>query len=540
MPLPDRVEDELNWLYSFKKRIISIIVVVLAGGIILTMILISFTLRDRLMEDNLALANKVSGLLLSSLKHLMITGDPALLQNTFEEMSKSDHFISSMFIIDTGGRIVYSSKPEDLGKTIDRSREPSCLACHKTDKTPSELNTVTYVDHESVQRVISLIHNEKSCFRCHPQTGEVIGKLIIDRSMQSTSSLIRSVNIIMFAGGILCLVLLVPLSSNIISRGVNKYISEIMKHNNELKVLYLVVERLSKTLDIKELRSVVIDIIRNTFNATRLTVVTPGEIKEYHAVQWDEGSAVSRKHVGKTDDDYPFINSWLNGTMNDPVILRDKGKLFLPIIKRNTPLALIIMEDGRELFEQVRMNLIRRVSDHIAIAFENARLYHIAITDELTHLYTQRFFRTSVEKQFLQFEAYGEKMALLLIDIDNFKMINDSYGHVAGDSVLKNFSQVLLSAVRENDLAFRYGGEEFTVILPSTDKSGALVVAERIRKEVEGTIFEADDVKLRISVSIGISICPDHAVSVKDLIMKADRSLYAAKQSGKNKVIMST
>jgi len=539
--MDSREEKDLKWLIEFKKKTLMIIVAVLAVGILITMFAISTTIKTQLMNDNLSLTHKLSALIRSSMKHLMITGDPGLIQKTLEEVGRSNHMISSVFVLDINGKIMYSSNERDVGKVLDRSNESSCIVCHGTKNTPPQRkNAVVHIGDESVQRVVSIIQNEEPCFRCHPREQEIIGKLVIDRSMQPTYSLITSVNAIMFVGGIMCLLFLIPISSKIISRGLNRYISEIMRHNNELEILYLVVERLSKTLDIKELRQVVIDIIRNTINATSLIVITPREGKEFSALQWFEGeNATSRKKIDQDHEAYSHIQAWLDGSMKEPALFEDKNIVYIPVTKRGNPLALIIARYGGKLFQHFGLNLIRTVSDHIAIAFENARLYQIAITDELTQLYTQRFFRTSIEKQFLQYEAYGEKFALLMIDIDDFKRINDSYGHMTGDAVLKHFSQVLVNAVRDNDQAFRYGGEEFTIILPSTDRSGALLVAERIRRDVESFRLEEEDLTLQITVSIGVSLCPDNAVTAKDLILKADRSLYAAKQSGKNRVVLS-
>jgi len=105
------------------------------------------------------------------------------------------------------------------------------------------------------------------------------------------------------------------------------------------------------------------------------------------------------------------------------------------------------------------------ISSHIAVAFDNARLYYIAITDELTKTFTKRHFRQCIEHSFSEYQQYGKKFALLMMDLDKFKLVNDTHGHVAGDAVLQQLGEILHQSVRENDLLFRYGGEEFTVIL---------------------------------------------------------------------------
>jgi two-component system cell cycle response regulator len=164
----------------------------------------------------------------------------------------------------------------------------------------------------------------------------------------------------------------------------------------------------------------------------------------------------------------------------------------------------------------------------------------IAITDELTGLYTVRHFRTCLDRQRFQFERHGEKFALLLIDIDNFKAVNDTYGHPVGDLVLKRVSMSIADSVRGSDLAFRYGGEEFAVLLPNTGHVGALHVAGRILAMVEEELTEVDDdVKIRSTVSIGLALLPENATTVRDLIVEADNALYMAKRGGKNRIVRS-
>ena len=113
------------------------------------------------------------------------------------------------------------------------------------------------------------------------------------------------------------------------------------------------------------------------------------------------------------------------------------------------------------------------------------------------------------------------------------KLAADSYGQFAGDAVLQRLGEILHKSVRENDLIFRYGGEEFTVILPATDAKAALYVAERIRAATEAAVFEEGTIDLKLTISIGVATCPD-APSVHDLVVDADKALYAAKQRGKD------
>ena len=198
---------------------------------------------------------------------------------------------------------------------------------------------------------------------------------------------------------------------------------------------------------------------------------------------------------------------------------------------------LFVIRSGKErCFKDSEIKLITAIGHHISIALENARLYTLAITDELTQLFTIRHFQHRMEEEVSRYHRYGQKLSLLMLDIDRFKSVNDRYGHPCGDFVLKELARILKSSVREVDVVARYGGEEFAILLPEADPKAASVVAERIRKAVEAHTFTFDGVSLNITISIGVASCPKDADNVKDLVSFADRALYRAKERGRNRV----
>jgi diguanylate cyclase (GGDEF)-like protein len=183
---------------------------------------------------------------------------------------------------------------------------------------------------------------------------------------------------------------------------------------------------------------------------------------------------------------------------------------------------------------------LRRVLKERQLGTERTRmmekLQKLAITDGLTKLYNSRSFYTQLELEVDRFNRYKHPLALLLLDIDNFKEYNDTYGHLEGDKVLVRFSQIIKSCLRANDSAYRYGGEEFTVILPETNGDEAKTVAQRIRASLEAEKYKPVPGKVaRITISIGVTQCyPKEELST--FIRRADKAMYLSKENGRNRV----
>jgi diguanylate cyclase (GGDEF)-like protein len=158
-----------------------------------------------------------------------------------------------------------------------------------------------------------------------------------------------------------------------------------------------------------------------------------------------------------------------------------------------------------------------------------------AVTDGLTGLFNHAYFLQALRQELLRSKRHGLKASLLLLDLDDFKRVNDERGHVEGDRALVKTAAVLRDAVREIDLAARYGGEEFAVLLPDTSRLGARVVAERVRRGIEERFVR---MRPRLTVSGGIAVFPDDAATPADLVVRADTGLYAAKAAGKNRILL--
>ena len=156
--------------------------------------------------------------------------------------------------------------------------------------------------------------------------------------------------------------------------------------------------------------------------------------------------------------------------------------------------------------------------------------------DSLTGLYNRQSFDEALEREINRAKRHGQELSILFFDLDDFKAVNDSYGHQAGDEVLIRVAQIILEETRAEDFAARYGGEELVVILPETNKMNALVMGERIRRRVEATAMNFKDLQMRITISGGLASYPVNAMDAADLVKCADHALYRAKGSGKNNI----
>ena len=196
----------------------------------------------------------------------------------------------------------------------------------------------------------------------------------------------------------------------------------------------------------------------------------------------------------------------------------------------------------KEDFSYEDENLLETICEPLSFSLDNRKKKKKAMTDEMTDLYNHRYFKVRLENEMREHGERKRVLGLLLIDIDHFKLVNDTYGHLVGDSVLKGVAQCLRNFCRSTDVAARYGGEEFALILPDIEESSVLSIGERLRHTVEKLSISAPGVSqpIRITASIGISIFPSHGKTPLDLISKADEALYEAKRTGRNKALVNT
>jgi len=214
--------------------------------------------------------------------------------------------------------------------------------------------------------------------------------------------------------------------------------------------------------------------------------------------------------------------------------------LFVPIRSRSqaTGYLALVRERGQAEFTDHDARLAALVAAWASLALENLRLAEriekLAITDDLTQVYNYRFLKTSLRREIRRATRFGQEMSMIMLDVDNLKAYNDRHGHLRGSYLLKRIAQLLSQNLRSFDLIAKYGGDEFTLILPQTAREGALVVAERMRVAVQDSEFPLAP-RGAITISLGVATFPHDASDGMGLIRVADLALYRAKQSGRNR-----
>jgi len=218
-----------------------------------------------------------------------------------------------------------------------------------------------------------------------------------------------------------------------------------------------------------------------------------------------------------------------------------KSLMAVPIYLNNEIFSVVVVKRENFEFHPSDLRFLNYITTISSVAISNSMLFEktreLAVTDELTGLYTHSYFMERLKEEISSGFSRNTVFTFLMLDIDNFKKFNDSYGHQAGDVVLKRVGKKLKNVLRDTDIIGRYGGEEFSVILPYTEKNIGIEIAERIRKGIEREKFKFNEDEINVTATIGVSFFPE-AKTYKEIVKVADDALYRGKKLGKNRVVV--
>jgi diguanylate cyclase (GGDEF)-like protein len=258
------------------------------------------------------------------------------------------------------------------------------------------------------------------------------------------------------------------------------------------------------------------------------SVAAGGESRRGHG-------ASHARHGGSAE---PPCRTYVAVPIRAPAMVEDP---LLPIEPTPATLGVLALYDqvGGDDFDDADLHTLRTFAGQAGVAVHNVRVHEeaqrLSLTDPLTGLWNYRYLRESLRREVERANRFGRMLAVLVLDLDHFKEVNDTYGHAAGDAVLGEFARRIRIGLREVDVAFRQGGEEFVVLLPETDAYGGAIVAERLGAAVRDRPVAIEGRgSIPVTVSVGVAVFPEHGASAQQVLEAADHALYAAKNAGRD------
>ncbi len=344
---------------------------------------------------------------------------------------------------------------------------------------------------------------------------------------------------------------------------VERVLGEVRRGRDEKTRFFRAIEELNRAVDPGAVFAAVLENARalGSLDFVALTLVQEEEGARVHRVaKVSGGSAAARALEGRTFPDNNGLvanvvrygaplpgralpNMEQKVVFDEDTEIRGLGALrILPLVAADRILGTLVAGTrARGALGEDVLRMLEVLAIQAAQAVLRAQLFEqterLATTDGLTCLANRRTFQARAEQALAQARRYGRVCAVLITDIDHFKVVNDTYGHPAGDTVLKGVAQMLREQARDTDVVARYGGEEFAVVMPETDLRGAQVIAERLRETVAARIFHTELGPVRVTLSVGLAASPEDGTEMDALVQLADQCLYQAKRAGRNRVV---
>ncbi|MBZ5597413.1 MAG: diguanylate cyclase [Acidobacteriia bacterium] len=320
---------------------------------------------------------------------------------------------------------------------------------------------------------------------------------------------------------------------------------------SQLEAINTIAQQMTAVLGLKELLSKVCLLIQEAFHVSHVSVL----LKE-------EEELVLRAHHGTFTARYPeggrlpagglFGQAVATGkTLIENIVSQDpdhivlypetQARMCIPLVSFGQTLGVLALDSAKAgAFHASDTQSLESVADICATAIQNAhyveRVKQLAYIDGLTGIFNRRFFEMRIAEEIERARRFGSGMAVIMVDIDQFKRLNDEFGHLLGDEVLRQVSSLFHQQLRKFDVVCRYGGEEFAILLSQTNPQHALAVAEKLRRLVETWQFPG--VPRPVTISAGVATYPDHGSTRDELVKASDAGLYAAKQAGRNRVFL--
>jgi diguanylate cyclase (GGDEF)-like protein len=334
----------------------------------------------------------------------------------------------------------------------------------------------------------------------------------------------------------------------------NMRTSELEKSQAQVEMIYENTRNLAGILDSDGVVKEAMRIMGDTLQFTQYAVIFQDKYRHfYYRARSVDGH--DNYHLKAIQDRETELIRKVS-IMDEPVNIKDisgrddyhplhekaRSVMVVPMTSHGQMHGLLVAESTRsDQFRDKEVRLLTIVARSAALALENAELHRqtesLTIIDELTGAFNYRYFVQKLDEEKKRVQRYDVPLSLIMIDIDWFKKVNDSYGHEAGNLVLKELSLIIKSCIRDVDIFARYGGEEFVVILPQTPQAEAAHIGERIRSQVEERVITTDrSGTLKITVSVGVTSYPENGRPQEELVSVVDQALYRAKGSGKNLV----
>jgi diguanylate cyclase (GGDEF)-like protein len=320
---------------------------------------------------------------------------------------------------------------------------------------------------------------------------------------------------------------------------------------SQLEAINAIAQQMTAVLDLKELLSKVCLLVQHAFQVCHVSVLLKDEedlvLRASHGKltgrtaeggRLPEGTGLWQRALaeGKT-----LIENDVKPVLEDSLYVETGSSMCIPLVSFGQTLGVLVLDTTRSgAFNANDTQPLESVADICATAIQNAyyveRVKQLAYLDGLTGIFNRRFFELRIAEEIERAQRFGTGMAVVMVDIDQFKRLNDEFGHLLGDEVLRQVSSIFHQQLRKIDVLCRYGGEEFAILLSQTNAVHALGVAEKLRKTVEAWQFPG--VPRSVTISAGTANYAEHGSTRDELVKAADAGLYAAKQAGRNRVCL--